>query len=241
MSIIGAPNLDYIITVLGLCRLGYTTLLLSPRLSIEAYLSLMSDTSSLSLLYASNVEKRAKEIQSAQGAKLMAILRREDYDARDHRSTFRHKAREPDDTFRKVFILHSSGSTKLPRPIHFTHERLIAACAPALGLKAFLTMPFFHTHGLCVFFQTLYTRATVYLFNSNIPQTCDNLVRAIKEAQPEIVYTVPYVLKLLAEKQDGIDALKTCKAVSYAGSRCPDELGDLLTSQGVRLGCVYGS
>ena len=74
-----------------------------------------------------------------------------------------------------------------------------------------------------------------------MPQTHDHLVSAIQAAQPEIVYAVPYVLKLLAEKADGIKVLRNCKLVSTTGSRCPDELGDLLTEAGVHLGCMYGS
>jgi hypothetical protein len=77
--------------------------------------------------------------------------------------------------------------------------------------------------------------------NGNVPQTHDTVTAAIKAADPEIVWTVPYVLKLLAEKQDGIDALKKQLFVSSSGSRCPDDLGDHLTSQGVFLGLTFGS
>lgn len=77
--------------------------------------------------------------------------------------------------------------------------------------------------------------------NGRVPQTHDTLTSAIQAADSEVVWTVPYVLKLLAEKQDGIDALKTQKLVSSSGSRCPDELGDLLISQGVFLGLTFGS
>jgi hypothetical protein len=55
------------------------------------------------------------------------------------------------------------------------------------------------------------------------------------------VWTVPYVLKLLAEKRDGIDALKECKVVSCSGSRCPDELGDLITREGIHFGTAFGA
>lgn len=77
--------------------------------------------------------------------------------------------------------------------------------------------------------------------NGHVPQTHDTVTAAIKAANPEIVWTVPYVLKLLAEKQNGIDALKKCKMVSSSGSRCPDDLGDLLVSQGIFLGLTFGA
>lgn len=77
--------------------------------------------------------------------------------------------------------------------------------------------------------------------NGHVPQTHDTVTAAIKAASPGIVWTVPYVLKLLAEKQDGINALKKCEIVSSSGSRCPDDLGDLLANQGVFIGLTFGS
>ena len=242
ISILGTCDLDYIVTLLSLCRLGYTALLLSPRLTTQAYANLISETSSQTLLYAKHLQGKAVKIQSArEGLVANLLFTRHEYDVSNSGSIFRREVHGPSETLRKVFILHSSGSTSLPRPIHFTHKRLLAACAPALGFKAFLTVPLFHTHGLCVFFQTLYKQVAVYCYNSNMPQTHDGLVQAIQAAKPEIIYTVPYVLKLLAEEQDGIDLLKSCKLVSYSGSRCPDELGNRLTEEGVRIGSVYGS
>jgi len=52
---------------------------------------------------------------------------------------------------------------------------------------------------------------------------------------------VPYVLKLLAETEEGIDCLKRSKVVSSSGSVTPDELGDRLTKEGVFLGSHFAS
>jgi hypothetical protein len=89
--------------------------------------------------------------------------------------------------------------------------------------------------------QAIWSRKTIYLFNANVPHTNQALTAAIAAARPEIVWTVPYVLKLLAESEEGILALRHCHIVSSSGSRCPDDLGDLLTEKGVFLGCLFGS
>lgn len=52
---------------------------------------------------------------------------------------------------------------------------------------------------------------------------------------------VPYALGLLAEKQRGVDVLKSCGVVTAAGARTPDELGDRLVKEGVNLGVVFGT
>lgn len=54
-------------------------------------------------------------------------------------------------------------------------------------------------------------------------------------------YAVPYVLKLLAETEEGIECLAGFEAVSYAGAAVPDDLGDRLTERGVNLVSFYGT
>jgi len=94
---------------------------------------------------------------------------------------------------------------------------------------------------LVTYVQAIYARKTLYLMNGHVPQTHDTVTAAVKAAKPEILWTVPYVLKLLAEKRDGIEVLKRCRMVSSSGSRCPDDLGDFLTKEGIFVGTTFGS
>lgn len=92
-------------------------------------------------------------------------------------------------------------------------------------------------------------RKCIFLFNGLIPQTNETVTKAIQGARldgkvAEVVWTVPYVLKLLCEggkDGEGVKVLKECKVVSCSGSRTPDELGDLLVSQGIPFGSVFGA
>jgi nucleoside-diphosphate-sugar epimerase len=81
----------------------------------------------------------------------------------------------------------------------------------------------------------------MYLGNYAFPVTSQNLIEALSVAKPELVCAVPYVLKLLAEKPEGIRTLARAKAVLYAGSSCPDELGNMLVAEGVNLIANYGA
>ncbi|KAI2779603.1 acetyl-CoA synthetase-like protein [Daldinia loculata] len=108
------------------------------------------------------------------------------------------------------------------------------------GLKAFNPLPWHHLHGLITSIQAMWMRKTAHLFNAHLPLTADNLISALKSVQPEICHTVPYTLKLIAERQDGVDVLKRCKFVTSAGARTPDELGNRVIEQGVKLGTEVG-
>lgn len=189
--------------------------------------------------YSEIASKTAEEIP----LKLAPILTREQYDlANDATAPFARTGIDGEkETLRILIMMHSSGSTGLPKPVHFTHKRLLATLLTAQHLTAFCSVPLFHAHGFVSFVQAIYTRKVIFMFNGNVPQTHDTVKNALIAARPEVVWTVPYVLKLLAEKKDGIEALKQCKLVSTSGSRCPDELGDMIVNEGIHFGTAFGA
>jgi acyl-coenzyme A synthetase/AMP-(fatty) acid ligase len=224
-------------------RLGYTIFILSPRLPVTACVNLLQDADANSLLYAPQFLDLATKTSNELPLKLIPILTRDQYDVpNDSTPPFqRHGIDGEKENLKKLIMMHSSGSTGLPRPIHYTHKRLLATMLTAQNLIAFQSVPLFHAHGFISFIQAIYKRKCIYLFNGHVPQTHDTVTAAIRAASPEIVWTVPYVLKLLCEKRDGIEALKRCKVVSCSGSRCPDELGDLVVKEGIHFGTAFGA
>ena len=63
----------------------------------------------------------------------------------------------------------------------------------------------------------------------------------MESVEPESFLGVPYALKLLAETDRGISALRKCRLVMFGGSSCPDDLGDALVRAGVYLVGHYGA
>ena len=63
---------------------------------------------------------------------------------------------------------------------------------------------------------------------------------ALEAIRAELILTVPYALKLLSESHTGIDALRMCELVSFAGSGCPEELGDRLSACSITLVSTFG-
>jgi acyl-coenzyme A synthetase/AMP-(fatty) acid ligase len=237
-------TLDYLINIYALGRLGYTSFLISPRLPAIAVASLLEKTEAHLFLHAEEHESRATQCREfvSYPLKILSILSRSEFD--NPGNVIPVPARDVDpvkEQHRFYIMLHSSGSTGLPKPISYTNARLLVSCLTSPSLVAFQSLPFFHAHGLVTYSQAIWSRKTIYLFDGYTPQTNRTLTEAINTARPEIVWTVPYVLKLLAESEDGIETLKRCQIVSSSGSRCPDELGDMLTEKGIFLGCIFGS
>ncbi|CZR55073.1 related to nonribosomal peptide synthetase MxcG (component of the myxochelin iron transport regul [Phialocephala subalpina] len=245
VGIFAPSDLDYVITIYGLGRLGYVSFLLSPRLPASAVSSLLSTCKSQTLLYGPDNSSFAESVgKLLPGLHSLPILTRSEYYSKVHTSTPQFERKNVDfekEHLRTYMMVHSSGSTGLPKPIRVTNKRLTVTFITATALTGFQSVPFNHVHGLVTYTQHIYIKKTLYLMNGHVPQTHDTVTAAIKAANPGIIWTVPYVLKLLAEKQDGIDVLKKCEIVSSSGSRCPDDLGDLLASQGVFIGLTFGS
>lgn len=237
---LGTSNLDYIATIVGLFRLGYACLLLSTRLSTEALVNLLRKTDAKALIVAPGQSKSAENVQAEYTIRVLPFFTQLDYDVPLLAS--RVNTVTPKDASRRTsFIIHSSGSTGLPKPIFQTHKACLTNYSSGSGFRAFLTLPLYHNHGVSTFFRGIYSGNTTYFFNANLPLSANNLLQAMGAAEPESFHGVPYALKLLAESDEGIQALAKCKLVLYGGSSCPDELGDKMVDAGVYLVGHYGA
>jgi acyl-CoA synthetase (AMP-forming)/AMP-acid ligase II len=110
-----------------------------------------------------------------------------------------------------------------------------------MDMKAFITLPLYHNHGICNFFRAIYSGKSIHIYNADLPLTQSYLTAILRKHNFEIFYGVPYALKSLAESDEGIELLKQLKIVMYGGSACPDTLGDSLVEQGVNLVGHYGA
>lgn len=152
------------------------------------------------------------------------------------------RAYNRDDEINKTaLIMHSSGSTGLPKPVFLSHKNLLSHPVQGAGVDNFGALPLYHLYGISTMLQAMYMRRTAYMFNQELPMTSDNLIAAIEACRPQAIHTVPYALGLLAEQDRGVECLKACKYVTGASSRTPDELGDRLIKAGVNLGVVLGA
>ncbi|KAI0006634.1 acetyl-CoA synthetase-like protein [Xylariaceae sp. FL0662B] len=245
VALFALSDLSFVVTFFALFRLGCKVLTISVRLNEPACLHLLERAKCDTILHgtAARINSIISDIKEAR-RDLVCIQMpdRKDFD-KPGQSTepFQRPIPNKEAEHTEVaLIMHSSGSTGLPKPLLLSHRGLLSSLVSGTGLKAFNALPWYHLHGLMTSIQAMWMRRPAHLFNAHLPLTADNLISALKTIQPEICHTVPYVLKLMAERQDGVDVLKNCKFVTSAGARTPDELGDRVVKAGVRFGILYG-
>lgn len=78
-------------------------------------------------------------------------------------------------------------------------------------------------------------------YNYTFPITSQNLVDVLEHVKPELLFCVPYILKLLGETERGTKALAAIDLIMYGGSACPDDLGNRLVSKDVNITANYGA
>ncbi|KAL8933717.1 MAG: hypothetical protein Q9216_006236 [Gyalolechia sp. 2 TL-2023] len=244
VAILGPTNIEWVATVFGLLRAGFAVVTLSPRISAKAVMKLMSETHCESIICADSslVLRTVDQVKEQASIQTVPILRRTWFDRPSvgvaPLTPVINKAKEAK---RLVIIQHSSGSTGLPKPIYATHERCTQSYPGATGTKEFMTLPLYHSFPMSILPWNMYKRRTTYFPNPHVPITRDSIYEALRVARPQVVHAVPYVLKLLAERPESVDVLKSCSEVITVGSRCPDELGDRLVDLGVNLCSWLGS
>ncbi|GKT51519.1 non-canonical non-ribosomal peptide synthetase FUB8 [Colletotrichum spaethianum] len=245
VAVLGPSNFDYLVTMLALTKLGHTTLFLSTRISQEAIESLIGVTGAQYLL----ADKRYLETAEAAKQTLphldvfeIAGQSTFDFPIELHADTRLDYGRDLSvETNNLIYIIHSSGSTGLPKPIYQTQKSAIHNYSSSMNMKAFITLPLYHNHGICNLYRAIYCGKPIHLYNADLPLTREHLTNIMRKHNFEIFYGVPYALKLLAETDDGMSLLRQLKIVMYGGSACPDDLGDALVNNGVNLVGHYGA
>ena len=214
-------------------------MMLSPRLSGEACISLLETVNCESIIYGQspNIRSTLGEILRRRLVTCRPILSCSLYNKLQSPPLVLQRNRNPE---KAALILHSSGSTGTPKPLFLTHKAIMTHPLRGPGFTSFNTLPWYHLHGLSTALQAMWMRKTAYMWNAALPLTAEFVATALEEARPESVAAVPYMLQILVDDPRGITALRQCKLVTYGGAPCPDELGDRLVSEGVHFGGSFG-
>ncbi|KAL6230386.1 hypothetical protein BDW75DRAFT_244866 [Aspergillus navahoensis] len=245
VALLTLSDMDMVVTFFALSRLGHTVMMLSPRLSGAACVSLLDTVGCDTIMYGQTpsiratiseilrqkvvtvrpIVQRALPTECTQGPSFVVLQGTRNRDAQRQRT---------------ALILHSSGSTGTPRPLYLSHQAIMTHPLRGPGLTAFNTLPWYHLHGLSTAFQAMYMRKVAYMWDASLPLTATSVAAAIEAAKPESVHGVPYMLQFLVDSDSGLDALRSCQLVTYGGAPCPDDLGDRLVAEGVKFGGLFG-
>ncbi|TFK94535.1 acetyl-CoA synthetase-like protein [Polyporus arcularius HHB13444] len=154
-----------------------------------------------------------------------------------------------------AMILHSSGSTSHPKPLYWTHKRMVSRGTTPWYGEVDLTghviaghgTPMFHAHG--VSFQLIYSSVQVTtgiiigVFPPMEPPvfpTPENVFEGAVAVSADYIVTVPPYVEEWARDRKKVEHMRRIKGVWFGGGELQQQVGDRLASEGVSLIIVYG-
>lgn len=147
-----------------------------------------------------------------------------------------------------LVTMHTSGSSGLPKPIYQLHRFWTASMlsAPGRELSAFTTTPLFHG-GMSDLLRSIQAGSSIFFHPTADPGALSTqaICSAITAYKQPISYflSVPYILDMLFTDRadEGRKMLASMELVSTGGAPLPQQLGDDMVKQGIKLVSRLGS
>lgn len=247
VAIVGISSFEYYLTFLALQRLGITTVFISPRLADPGYIHLLKETR-CDIAIASGTSFTTLERLRKNGSfpETFTLLPMIDAPFLDGEcdtidsSDFRPLCFNPS----PGFIIHSGGTTGLPKPVPLAASAWLAQASDIVRriprVDTLSTLPLFHSFGLATLLRGLVSGTRLSLLNAFRPVTAGNVIKCLNDTSSEALVTVPYILKFLVEADGGLGRLGALRQVISAGSAIPDDLGDKVVTAGGNIFHLYG-
>lgn len=219
-------------------------LLLSTRLAPEACLKLMRESHSRTVVQSASplsfaLGTKARGLDGSINVVPLATGRVYRDSAWDTKPLVTRKRDPLEAQHETAIVYHSSGSTGLPKSIATSHAKLLSPIPTGKGTKALTSSPLCHAFASKLTINSMMVGKCMYLARADIPSTAETLVQTLQAASPDVLLTVPYILKLLAETVAGVRALAKCKQVVSSGSTLSDELGNRLVQEDVNVETLF--
>ncbi|CAI6063202.1 unnamed protein product [Clonostachys chloroleuca] len=244
IGLLSTSSIDFVLTWLGLLRLGYTAVFLAPQLQPQAIehlcatlnvqVLLVEDSSSIAIEGVEQVEiPRLPPYQEflPNGQPLLKI----------------ESNREPE----IAYFSHTSGtSSGLPKPVPQPQSGIVQVlpCFQEENQPATFSMTPLYHGGLPDLLRSWTSRSMIWFFPEGLaPITASNIINAVAHARkkcdiPVQYFTsVPYILQMLSEDKHGLELLRSMDLVGVGGAPLPPSIGDGLVGAGINLVSRMGS
>ncbi|GFN14080.1 putative NRPS-like enzyme [Aspergillus tubingensis] len=256
IAYMASNDVRYLIFLLAAHKTGYKPLLPSTRLSDDAYQHILNATDCHAFFYTPEKQRRVSEIQAFRPDttfhEVPSIAELFSTTAQPYLYTKTYQEAEDD----VAIIIHSSGTTGMPKPVPLTHGFLATIDYAAYISRpqfrqstmfydvqpdalVLSTTPFFHLMGLLAFFESLFHHIPFVILPEK-PLSADLITSAITATKPAAAMLPPSLLEDMSHVPAARTALSTLEYVYFAGAPLAPEVGDDL-SQLTKMITVIGS
>ncbi|KAL3459645.1 putative NRPS-like enzyme [Aspergillus heterothallicus] len=243
LAYMGPGDLRYHIVLLAAVKAGYKPFFPSPRNSIPAQKQLLQRLETRVLIttepepvFVGSI-LREYEIDVVRIPALEELLDGEAVPPYPYDKQFDEAKDEP------LFVLHTSGSTGIPKPLVYSHEfahRIYTANSMLTSLDRHLLqgewfsfLPAFHMAGIGVgFVISVYSKNIPVWPLPSRPPSSDSLVEALKNGSFTWAYLLPAILDSLSKDPAALDLVASkLKFLIYTGGALPESIGKIISTR----------
>ncbi|PGH06213.1 hypothetical protein AJ79_06601 [Helicocarpus griseus UAMH5409] len=246
LAYMGANDIRYAAFILACMKAGHVPLLLSPRNSLEASRHVLNKTGCSKFVYSVERERQVNELRGVDSnLEAWAIPDLWDVFSGEEVPPYPLEKKQPKEVEDEVAaIIHSSGTTGLPKPVPLTHgyfaaqyrihhiplppgrsSSLYSSCEP--GKLAFTMSPFFHFMGLLMLLGAITCNAP-FALSPEKPMTAELLAKIVSDTKATTAILPPSAIEELSTSQIGLETLAKFRYLVFGGAPLSSETGDKL-------------
>ncbi|KAM3511235.1 hypothetical protein MY11210_005104 [Beauveria gryllotalpidicola] len=253
LAYVGLNDVRYLILFAAGVKAGYQIMFPSPRNNTDSQVSLLQVTKCQMLLYGKEYAKRIHPwlresgIGALEMLGLNQVLEDEPVPVHPYNETFESAEFDP------VVILHTSGSTGIPKPIYCKQGLFSSAdnyhnfleyegftfmmeAAASSSNNTYCPLPLFHAFGLyCYVNITVFWGKPMSLAIGDQPLTAKSVIEGYEAAGSDALILPPSIVEDIAKLDGGVERLKQLSYVGCGGGGISPEVGHDITSKGVKL------
>ncbi|RYC63917.1 hypothetical protein CHU98_g2299 [Xylaria longipes] len=259
IAYIGPQDARYVVLMVAAVKVGWQALFISPRNSQEGQINLFEKTDCRVLWFAQPFRETVQPWLEERHMKTFEVDSLESWFSAVEVSHIPYDRTFEQAEWEPLCVLHTSGSTGLPKPIFVVQGMLAISDAyhnhrvwngythwiPAWTERAkrhFLPMPLFHAAALYTFiFLSIYFATPTCFAIPDTALSADFVVECLMNMNAESAILPPSLLEDISQSEEGMAVLKKLNMVAFGGGNLARETGDRLIRNGIVLSNIVSS